>query len=45
MIKTNEQFASANKAAVESLLTVANTSLATAERLAALNLNTARALI
>ena len=45
MIKTNEQFASANKAAVESLLTVANSSLATAERLAALNLNTARALI
>lgn len=45
MIKTNEQFAVANKAAVDSLLTVANTSLATAERLAALNLNTVRAFI
>ncbi len=44
MIKTNEQFAAVNQAAVESLLTVANTSLAAAERLAALNLNTARAL-
>ena len=45
MIKTNEQFTVANKAAVDSLLTVANTSLATAERLAALNLNTVRAFI
>ncbi|MCP5268833.1 MAG: phasin family protein [Zoogloeaceae bacterium] len=45
MIKTNEQFAAVNKAAVDSLLTLANTSLATTERLAALNLNTARALI
>ena len=44
MIKPNEQFAAVNQAAVESLLTVANTSLAAAERLAALNLNTARAL-
>ena len=43
MIKTNEQFAAANKAAVDSFLTVANMSLATTERLAALNLNTARA--
>lgn len=44
MIKTNEQLAAANKAAVDSLLTIANTSLATTERLAALNLNTARAI-
>lgn len=45
MIKTNEQFAAANKAVVESLLTIANMSLANAERLAALNLNTARAFV
>lgn len=45
MIKTNEQFAAASKAAIESLLTFANTSLTTAERLAALNINTARAFI
>lgn len=38
-----EQFAAANKAAVDSLLTVANTALASAERIAALNLNAARA--
>lgn len=38
-----EQFAAANKAAVDSLLSVANTALASAERIAALNLNTARA--
>ncbi|WP_153144530.1 phasin family protein [Dechloromonas sp. H13] len=37
-----EQFAAANKAAVDSLLSVANTALATAERIAALNLNAAR---
>ena len=43
MIKTPEQFAAANKAAVDSFLTVANMSLAATERLAALNLNTARA--
>lgn len=42
-MKTNEQFASANKAAADSLLTIANASLANAERLAVLNLNTARA--
>lgn len=42
MIKTNEQFAAANQAAIDSMLTVANISLANAERLAALNLNTAR---
>lgn len=45
MIKTNEQFAAAGQAAVNSLMTIANTSLASAERLAALNLNTARASI
>lgn len=45
MIKTNEQFAAANKAAFDSLLTVANSSLATVERLAALNINTARAFL
>lgn len=45
MIKPNEQFAAANKAAVDSLLTIANLSLAGAERLAALNLNTARAFL
>lgn len=40
-----EQFAAANKVAVDSLLTVANTALASAERIAALNLNTARSLL
>jgi len=40
-----EQFASANKANVETLLTIANTAFASAERLAALNLNTARAVL
>jgi phasin family protein len=38
-----EQFTAANKATVDSLLAVANTALASAERIAALNLNTARA--
>jgi phasin family protein len=42
---TTEQFATANKATVETLLTVANTAFASAERLAALNLNTARAML
>ena len=42
MFTTPEQFAAANKATVDSLLSVANTALATAERIAALNLNTAR---
>jgi phasin family protein len=45
MFATPEQFAAANKAAVDSLLTVANTALASAERIAALNLNTARSVI
>ena len=40
-----EHFAAANKATVDSLLSVANTALASAERIAALNLNTARAAI
>lgn len=43
MIKNAEQFAAANKATVDTLLTLANASLANVERLAALNLNTARA--
>lgn len=42
---TPEQFAASNKAAVESLLTIANTAFASAERLAALNLNTARSVL
>jgi phasin family protein len=42
---TPEQFAVANKATVESLLTLANTAFASAERLAALNLNTARSVL
>jgi phasin family protein len=37
-----EQFAASNKATVDSLLAVANTALATAERVAALNLDAAR---
>ena len=37
MFKTPEQFASANKAAVDSMLTLANTALASAERIATLN--------
>jgi phasin family protein len=45
MSVTAEQFAAANKATVEALLSLANTSLANAERLAALNLHTARALV
>lgn len=40
-----EQFASASKAQIESLLTLANTAFAGMERLAALNLNTARSLL
>ncbi|HJW23637.1 MAG TPA: phasin family protein [Rhodocyclaceae bacterium] len=43
MIKTKEQFHAANQAAVDTLLTLANLSLANAERLSALNLSTARA--
>jgi phasin family protein len=40
-----EQFAAANKAAVDSLLSVANTALASAERIANLNLETARSVV
>jgi phasin family protein len=42
---TPEQFASANKASIETVLTIANTAFASAERFAALNLNTARAML
>lgn len=45
MYTTREQFAQANKANVETLLTIANTAFASAERFAALNLNTARTLL
>jgi phasin family protein len=40
-----EQFASAHKAQIDGLLTLANTAFAGMERLAALNLNTARSLL
>ena len=43
MIKSNEQLIAANQAAINSLMTIAAGSLDTTERLAALNLNTARA--
>ena len=45
MYSTPEQIAATSKANVESLLTLANTAFASAERLAALNLNTARTLL
>ncbi len=45
MIATTENLASANKASVEAFLTLANTAFASAERLAALNLNTARSFL
>lgn len=45
MFATPEQFAAANKVTVDALLTIANTALASAERVAALNLHTARALL
>jgi phasin family protein len=45
MYNTPEQFAISNKANVETMLTLANTAFASAERLAALNLNTARTLL
>jgi phasin family protein len=45
MFKTPEQFAAANKATVDSLLSLANTAPASAERIAALNLNTARSVM
>ena len=45
MFATPEQFAATNKAGVETLLTLANTAFAGAERIAALNLNTARSIL
>lgn len=45
MFTAPEQFVSANKANVEALLNLANTAFASAERFAALNLNTARSLL
>ena len=45
MFTSPEQFAAANKASVESLLALANTALASAERIATLNLDTARSLL
>ena len=45
MFTTPEQLSSANKANVETMLTLANTAFASAERFAALNLNTARAVL
>lgn len=45
MTINSEQFAAANKAAVDSLLAVANTALASAERIATLNLSTARSVL
>lgn len=44
-IMTPEQFAAANKAGIETLVTLANSAVARAERLAALNLNTTRAVL
>jgi phasin family protein len=45
MFTAPEQLSTANKANVEAMLTLANTAFASAERLAALNLNTARAVL
>ncbi len=45
MYTTPEQMSGANKANVETMLTIANTTFASAERLAALNLNTARVML
>jgi len=45
MYNTPEQFSSVNKANVETIMTFANTAFASAERIAALNLNTARTLL
>lgn len=44
-VTTPEQIAALNKANVETLLSLANASFASAERLAALNLNTARSVL
>ena len=45
MYTTPEQFAGTSKAGVENLLTLANAAFASAERIAALNMNTSRALL
>jgi phasin family protein len=45
MYATPEQFAASNKAYVETLLTIANTSFASAEKLVTLNVNAARAVL
>lgn len=45
MLTTPEQFAASNKANVETMLALANTAFSNAERLAALNLNTARSIM
>jgi len=45
MFATPEQLAKSNKANVEAFLTLANTAFASAERFAALNLNTARSFL
>ena len=45
MITTPEQFAAANKVSVDALLSLANTALASSERVAAVNLNTALSML
>lgn len=45
MFATPEQFAATSKANIEVVLTLANTAFANTERLAALNLNTARSML
>ena len=45
MFNTPEQFANTNKANIETALSITNTAFANIERLAALNLNTARGLL
>jgi len=45
MFTNLEQFTAANKASVDAMLSLANTALASAERIAALNLNTARSML
>ena len=45
MYKLPEQFASANRASVETLVTLANAAFGGVERLAALNLNAVRSLL
>lgn len=45
MIKNSEQIANLNKNAIDALMSIANTALASAERLTTLNLNTARSVL